>query len=67
VRIYTVALPEEFDELSKQIEDISIEKNQTISWTIRDILCEAMSFTPVFEREIVKRNKYSFKNRSRKA
>jgi hypothetical protein len=56
--IYTVALPDEYDELATQIEAISIENKQSISRTIRDILCQSLNFTPVLTREIRKRNMY---------
>lgn len=55
--VCAVALPEEFDELVKQLEDISKEKHQSISRTIRDILCESLNFTPT-GREIKKRNMF---------
>lgn len=66
MKIYTVAFPPEYDDLAKQIEAISIEKNQTISVTVRDMLCELTNFTPVLDRRIVRRSKYPFKTRSKK-
>ena len=65
MRVYGVALPEGYDELAKQIEEISIQKHQSISWTIRDMLCIAANFTPHREKEIIKRD--TLKNRIRKA
>lgn len=56
MKIYTVALPEEFDELANEISRISVEKEQSISKTIRDILCDHTGFTPV--TDVKKRNMY---------
>lgn len=54
--LLSVTLPEEFSELAKKIDDISKEKHQSISRTIREILCESLDFTP--ENDIRKRNMY---------
>jgi hypothetical protein len=67
MEIYTVAFPLEYDDLAKQIGAIAVEKHQTISWTIRDILCESLNFTPVLDRKIIKRDKYPSKKRAKKA
>ncbi len=65
MKIYTVALPEEFAELARTIEKISIENHQSVSWTIRDMLCKSVNFTPVLDREIKKRD--MFKNKTKNA
>lgn len=57
MEIYTVALPDEYDELAKKISDISLEKRQSISKTIRDMLCDVTGFTPVVSKEIMKQKR----------
>jgi len=65
MRVYGVTFPEGYEELAKQVEEISIQKHQSISWTIRDMLCIAANFTPQLEKEIIKRD--TLKNKTRKA
>ena len=57
MEIITVAMPDEYDALTEQIFNISNEKRQSISKTIRDILCESLNFTPILTREIRKQKK----------
>jgi len=57
MEIITVAMPDEYDALTEQIFDISNEKRQSVSKTVRDILCESLSFTPVLTRESRKQKK----------
>lgn len=64
MRIYTVAVPDELCELSERIENISLEKNQSFSKTIRDVLLESFNISNT-DRVVQTRNMY--KNRSRKA
>jgi hypothetical protein len=56
---YTVFLPNEFDELTAKIAEISTEKNQSPSATIRDMLCKATGFKPARVREIKNYKKYT--------
>jgi hypothetical protein len=44
--IYQVALGKEYEDLAKEIERISIDKRQSVSKTIRDMLCDASGFEP---------------------
>lgn len=55
--VYQVVLSEEYEDLAKQIEEISNKKRQSISKTIRDMICDMTGFEPVFERNIVRSKK----------
>jgi len=57
MEIITVAMPDEYDGLTEQIFNISNEKRQSVSKTIRDMLCDVTGFTPVLTREIRKQKK----------
>jgi hypothetical protein len=57
MQTHMVAFPIEYAELAEQIVETSTEKRQSISKTIRDMLCEAAGFTPVLRTEIKKRNR----------
>lgn len=65
MRILTVALPEEFDELADEISKISVEKKQSISRTIREMLCEVTKIEPTRSDEVKKRNMYCEKTKSK--
>lgn len=57
IQTLMVAFPVEYAELGKQIVEISNEKRQSISKTIRDMLCDATGFEPVLRTEIKTRNR----------
>jgi len=63
VEIYTVALPDEYDGLAEKIIDISNEKRQSVSKTIRDMLCDVMGFTPIIDRDFKNRNRVNSKTK----
>jgi hypothetical protein len=57
MQVHMVSFPAEYAELSEQIVKTSIEKRQSISKTIRDMLCDATGFEPIVRTEIKKRNR----------
>jgi hypothetical protein len=57
IEIYTVAFPKEYDDLAYCIMEMSNENRQSISKTIRDILCEYLCFEPILEKGIKKPKK----------
>jgi hypothetical protein len=60
-RLLTVVLPDEYAEMISVIDEISKEKRQSVSRTIRDMLSDYMQIEPVSTREIKKRNMYKNK------
>jgi hypothetical protein len=57
MEVCAVAFPPEYNELAEKIIDISNEKRQSVSKTIRDMLCDVTGFTPVLTRESRKQKK----------
>ena len=59
MEIYTVAFPPEYNELADYIMNLSLKNRQSLSKTIRDLLCDAAGFTPTITREIKRQNRKS--------
>ena len=56
MQVNMVSFPKEYDQLAAIINKTSLDKHQSVSKTIRDMLCDAIDFTPT-EKEIQKRNR----------
>jgi hypothetical protein len=57
MEVCSVAFPPEYNELFDMIMALSNESRQSISKTIRDILCDYTGFEPVLTREIKRQNR----------
>lgn len=55
--MYTVSFPKEYDNLAYYIMESSNKNRQSISKTIRDMLCDYTGFEPLLEKGIKKPKK----------